>query len=88
MEEYKKAIKSWYYTKLFINIILLLGVVICGVVGVYQEKYLITITIVVLLGVVWLILNELTYFLKPVPPMKIIPMPLPPKEKDDESSKN
>lgn len=88
MRNYEKLIKRWFFTKVSVSIILLIGVLIIGVMGIAKEMYLLTITVIVIIGVVWLIMNELINFLKPFPPMKIIPMPLPPKESNDESSKN
>lgn len=88
MRNYEKLIKRWFFAKVYVSLISLIGVLIIGVLGIAKEMYLLTITTIVIIGVAWLIMNELINFLKPFPPMKLIPMPLPPKENNDESSKN
>ena len=88
MRDYEKLIKRWVFTKVSVSIISLIGILMIGVIGIAKEMYLLTITMIVIIGVAWLIMNELINFLKPFPPMKIIPMQIPPKENNDESSKN
>lgn len=88
MKEYQKLIRQWLMTQLFLICMALIGVLVVTIVGVIREQYLLMVAVNVSLVIVWYLARELLQFAKPMPPMKIIPMPLPPKESNDESGKN
>ena len=74
---------QWYFTRMLVSFITLASILIVGVVGIIRETYLSMIAMIVMASATWYIIIEIIDFLKPMPPVKMIPMPLPPRKDDN-----